>query len=1532
MLNLLLKSLLFILILPSFFSFLRSQTPLDEKINFKRLLLERGESQSRINKTLHSKTGLLWVATSEGLARYNGYQTYFYRNNPLDSTSLPSNDILFLIEKSSTELWIATDEAVSLFNPITGKAVRYYSQTEEVELTSEKGLNGFIQGLHITQSGKIWVGTSLGLYSFNPSNNQFEKFELPFEFSTRAFKELPAERLVIGGESNAGAKLLVLDGQSLTIEKEIYEGKKMISGDAILSIESSLESPEDLLWVGTRKSGLYQISLNEEKPLKHFDYAPKSSLGLRTSYVKSLSLNRTGLFKGILFIGTSDGLHLLSQDQSKMTVLLPDVKRKASISDNEITSLSHDYAGTLWIGTASGGLNLLQTQKSPFKIFDLKDLKQDASLGGSYVNAIYEDGSVLWVGTNNGLLRHDLSGKESDRRFFFKSGELLSNTVNAITKTTDGRLWLGTDAGISIYDPQTKKWGSFQNDLETGGPLPDNYISSFLLSSKGTLWVGTASGLSKFNPQTNSFETFTSKSSDTQTLPDNEILTLFEDNAHTIWVGTGSGLCKMIDESGKFERIQSKSDKILSLSQDFNNKLWIGTSYGLYRLEPTTSQQIGFFDIDGLADNTCFGLLFSRDSSLWISTPKGISKYMPSGNTFITYDVSDGLASNNFNFGAYHVGKSGTFYFGAGRGITAFDPETFTHRYTPPVVITAFKRFGKIENDNLQNGADITLSYLDSFFSFEFASLDFVSPEKNQYAYKLEGFDNDWVYSGSQRVASYTNLDGGNYRFMVKGSNGDGIWNNTPFVISIHVIPPPWKTWWAYTLYVLFGVGSILGIFILKALRDRKKLEAQAKEIEAQRIINDRLQQLDKLKDEFLANTSHELRTPLNGIIGISESLIDGATGPLREETKKNLTMITFSGKRLANLVNDILDFSKLKNQNIELLQKPVDMRQIVEIAYALLRPLIQGKPIVTKNEIPDDFPSVQGDENRIQQILLNVIGNAIKFTESGEVKVTAKEKGDMLEFSILDTGIGIAPENYGKIFQSFEQGDASSTRQYGGTGLGLSISKKLIELHGGSIWFESEVNKGSIFTISLPKSVEVAEKINLSAELVSKVSQVSAGEPELEEISRAANEIEILKTGEVDSRQFRVLVVDDEPVNVQVLANQLRLNNYSVSQAVNGVEALKIIDESERFDVILLDIMMPKMSGYEVCRRLREKYPAIELPVILLTAKNQVDDLVEGFNVGANDYLTKPFTKKELFSRIRTHISLSKITLAYGRFVPHEFLRFLERESIVDVKLGDQVQREMTILFSDIRSFTSLSEKMTPVENFNFINSYLRRMGPMIRKNNGFIDKYIGDAIMALFPLDADDAVKATIEMRRELKIYNQHRENNKYPAIEIGLGLHTGNLMLGTVGESERMEGTVIADAVNLASRMEGLTKIYGATILISDKTYFKLKNQNDYSIRALGKVQVKGKKEAVSIYEIFDEDYPKLFDHKLSTKERFFEALDHYYNARFDLSLKLFQEISTLNKEDKAAKLYISRCNYFIESGTPEDWVGADMMSEK
>jgi len=654
------------------------------------------------------------------------------------------------------------------------------------------------------------------------------------------------------------------------------------------------------------------------------------------------------------------------------------------------------------------------------------------------------------------------------------------------------------------------------------------------------------------------------------------------------------------------------------------------------------------------------------------------------------------------------------------------------------------------------------------------------------------------------------------------------------------------------------------------------------------------------LKDEFLANTSHELRTPLNGIIGIGQSMLDGATGALSETQRRNLAMIVASGRRLGNLVNDLLDFSKLRHDRIELRRHPTDLHALAELVLTVSRTLVGRRQLHLLNRIDPQVALVDADEDRVQQILFNLVGNAIKFTPAGAVEVSARARDGWLEVTVADTGPGIARERFDSIFDSFSQGDGSTIREHGGTGLGLAITRQLVELHGGTIDLESELGLGSRFTFRLPLSAASR-------------AMLTAPEPAEETVSRVLADLQLAGAPAAASAAGdggHILVVDDEPVNVQALTNFLSLARYQVTTASDGQEALAHLASGKPCDLVLLDVMMPRLSGLDVCAHIRKMHSQADLPVILLTAKNRLSDLVSGFGAGANDYLTKPFASDELLARVKVHLDLAKIADSYGRFVPRQFLEQLGKDRIVDVVLGDQVERVMTVLFADIRGFTRLAERMTPDETFRFVNRYLSAMEPAITRHRGVIDKYVGDAVMALFPERPDDAIHAALGMFERLATLSAERAGQGEQPIQIGIGIHTGRLMLGTVGARQRMDTTVISDAVNLASRVESLTKVYGLPLIVTEDTRDALGTDAAVTLRRMDRVLVQGKSQPVVLFEVLDADTPAGREAKLRSLLAFERGLQAYEALDLDSATHWFEAARAVAPDDPVAGLLLER----------------------
>jgi len=972
--------------------------------------------------------------------------------------------------------------------------------------------------------------------------------------------------------------------------------------------------------------------------------------------------------------------------------------QKNSLSHDEITSLELDEAGGVWIGTFVKGLNRFNNSHGQFNHVH----RENYSISNDVILGLLKDDEHILIGSYGGGLTVFNKEKDHYRYYQKNNNSLISDVVTAIIPD-NGFYWLGTiGGGFSQFNLKGNKFIHYQNDPDDVNSVSHDNILTLLKDSKGFLWVGTwGGGLNKFNPQTGTFTRFFVDENSASSLSDNSVWALYEDKQGHIWVGTeNGGLNKFNSKTNTFKHFLHYKNKnslshnsVLSIHESSDGAMWIGTKGGLNKFDPITETFVHYREKDGLANDSVVGILEDKAGFLWLSTNKGLSRFNTKTEAFKNYDVKDGLQNNEFNALAYHQSKNGEMFFGGVNGYNHFYPENIQDdKNLPQVVLTNFLLLNKPVEIQTAPGSDIhtntftlpaaineleelVLSYHEKVIAFEFAALHFAEPMNNQYAYKLEGFDDEWIYTDAKnRRATYTNIPAGSYTFKIKASNGDGYWNEAGKTLNIKVLPPLWKTWWAYTLYVIAVLGCIF-FFIYR--QHIKHLQEQA--------INIRLTRVDKLKDEFLANTSHELRTPLNGIIGLAESLIDGVAGKLPDKATHDLSMVVSSGHRLSNLINDILDFSKLKNHGLTIQTKPVDLYSMVNVVIALSKPTIKNKTLRLVNEVPEDFVLVIADEDRLQQILFNLIGNAIKFTEQGAVNISAKTIGKRVCIRVEDTGVGIEASELKDIFDSFKQVEQTEHKSDSGTGLGLAVTKQLVELHGGTIEVTSTPmphdNHGSCFSFFL----DVADTGNIDA-ISARQTTVDTTELTLSSLQSVGDEIDYfshVKNIEPDTalvtpeqETFKILIVDDDPINRQVLANHLLPKGYQLTEAVGGQQALNII-ENERdnraagqrpFDLILLDVMMPKVSGYQVCQRVRELFSVHELPVIFLTAKNQVADLVESFSAGGNDYLTKPISKHELLSRVETHLKLLDI----NRNLEHQVKeRTLELEHAMQAK-GD--------------------------------------------------------------------------------------------------------------------------------------------------------------------------------------------------------------------------------------------------------------------
>ena len=1110
-------------------------------------------------------------------------------------------------------------------------------------------------------------------------------------------------------QENLGVFSLMKDSLTLVIQPEIISNLEIIAGTYNHDI---LEADKSMLLI-TKRNGLFTYD--------SVDLQPVDIHGLQRSMIIRDVIELTD---GNLALATDRQGVIIFDRKARLRNI---INTGSGLYNNTINGVYQSNQGGIWIGMNKGFAHLEYPISTSY-------FNEANGLEGIVYKIIGNENRLL-VATNAGLYEHSGIELKFEKGYseIEEPWDLLKLDKDVMVAATSGVFIISKGISRKICDEDARTIHRLKSNTELFLVGLKNGLGILQFSNGEWIWKGKMNGI------------------------EHEVQRIVEDNTGEFWVGYDE-ISLLSFENGTFSEPQLKTftgkegflDDLGIFEATFvNGRVLFGTDGGIFsfnkdanKLQPDTTYGKQFSD----GSRYVFAMKEDQLGNIWFTSNGQNGKITKLQNGTYLWDSLSLCRIPRTDTWAIHPDDQGIIWLGTTDGLYRYDPGVEKDYNLP---YNTLIRNAKLQGDSSifsgaflgKDGFAISIqpeAYIYSFphenrdIAFEYSATSYDYPEKLQYSYMLEGYDQDWSLWTSETKKEYTSLWERDYTFRVKSKNVYGtIGNEATYQFS--VLPPFYRTWWAYTL----GAVALIGfVFTYTRYRVNKHKKALAKE----RLLIEKLKHTDQLKDTFLANTSHELRTPLTGIIGIAESLKDGVAGEPTEKMKTNLSMLVASGKRLSSLVNSILDFSKLKTHDLQLQKRAVDLRSIVSVVLKMSEPLISGKDLTLKNNILEDIPAVLADEDRLQQIFHNLIGNAIKFTEQGAVTVSAKHEKNLIRISVIDTGIGIPEDKIDFIFKEFEQVDASTTRQFVGTGLGLSITKQLVELHGGTIEVHSQMGEGSTFIFTLPVTSQPAMPSSSTLE-VAKVQSDQDGK-------QAPT---LIGDEQYGSGTIKVLVVDDEPVNQTVLSNFLSSDLFAITPALNGAEALSVLAK-QKFDLVLLDIMMPKMSGFEVCQKIREKYLPSELPVIMITAKNQVSDLVEGLSTGANDYITKPFSRDEFLARVKTHLNLFKINTAYGRFVPHEFLKALGRESIIDVRLGDQVQGEVTVFFSDIRSYSSLSELMTPEQNFNFLNAYLHRVGPIIKKHNGFVNQFLGDGIMALFRHSAEDALKASIAIQREV------------------------------------------------------------------------------------------------------------------------------------------------------------------------------------
>jgi signal transduction histidine kinase/ligand-binding sensor domain-containing protein/DNA-binding response OmpR family regulator len=1224
------------------------------EMQFEHFSLEEGLSATTVLSILQDSRGFLWIGTYDGLNRYDGYSFTTFKHDPSDSSSLSSNNIWTLFEDSSGVLWIGTwSNGLNKFDKEQEKFIRYSAIPDDPKCLSSNEVTSICQGLN----NQLWIGTKGGLNRFDIENEQFINFTQDSSDPTSISSNSIFSLCVL----NPGTILIgTADGlNSFDVEKEQFIQYKhdpsaptTISNNIVLSI---IKDKYSFIWIGTFGGGLNKFD-PKTKRFTHYKNDPENPATISDNEIYSIFEDS----RGELWIGTFEkGLNRFDRENERFIHYIHDLDDPFSLSDDFVFSVYEDNSGVMWFGTWDGGLNKYYIAEEKFLHYShIADDPKSLNCDG--VRSFCEDNyGNIWVGTNGGGLNQLDRERNQFTHYIHNPNDpssLSNNLVYSICEDNTGNLWIGTGGGgLNKFDIETKQFIHYKHNPDNPASIIDKHVSLVYEDKMGTMWIGTSkSDLIKFDMEEEKFIIYSHNPELSSSLSQGKIFSIFEDKSGALWIGLfGGGLCKFNRDEGRCKHyINSAGDTkslsnnvVSSIYEDNSGILWVGTEGGLNKFDRENEEFFCYREADGLPGDMINGILEDDDGNLWLSTNNGITKFNPVDKTFTNYDVIDGLQGKEFNQWSYYKTKSGEMLFGGNNGFNMFHPDSIDNiknPHIPQIIITEFQLLHKpvsvgfnksinrtILNKSITETKEIELLYDENVISFEFAALDFHIPEKNKYAYFMEGFDKDWTYTDAdRRFVNYTNLNPGEYTFRVKGSNNDGVWNEEGISLKIIIAHPWWATWWAYIFYGVFVVVlfSTSTRFYLNRQRLRHQLELEHEHAE-------KLEEVDRMKSRFFANISHEFRTPLTLILGPCESIIKETS---KEEIKKRAGTIKKNANRLLSLINQLMDLSKLDAGRLKLEASYGNIVTFVKGVAMLFESLAERKDIILKFKSTNDEIDLYFDKEKMEKILTNLFSNAFKFTPvGGKITVVISEnETNSVIIKIKDTGIGISENEIPRLFDRFYQVDSSQTREQQGTGIGLSLTKELIELHNGTISVESREKEWTEVTVTLP----LGKKHLLPEEIV------EVGDSPLErkilvedEDSIASLEFKKPFSEDLDKDKTIILVVEDN-TDVREYIKETLVENYQVEEAANGEQGLR---KAENIipDLIISDIMMPRMDGNELTRKLKNDEKTSHIPIILLTAKTEQESKLEGLARGADDYLMKPFDTQELQIRIKNII-----------------------------------------------------------------------------------------------------------------------------------------------------------------------------------------------------------------------------------------------------------------------------------------------------
>lgn len=1306
--------------------------------------IEQGLSNNAILTFYQDHRGFMWIGTYDGLNRYDGYNFRIFRNIFGDSTSLSTNNVYHLEGDAKHNIWVGGQNGLNIYNPLTEKfAPAWYIDKEKGSRIKMQNEITFIKS--ISNTTVLAASHFNGLLLFE--NNSFTGTQVPLNTPGGKIYNYQAREIEYDQQQN---KIWVfIQGYGLYLYDPLNKALKLVNNN-IAQAYCLRANRQGNLWIGNA-SGLFLLntSTNTLSP----NWMPESNT------VVNLCLDK----KDVLWVG-SDGAGLY-QVTAGATQAVPYqlVNKTPVINSNVVYSIHEDKDGRMWIGTLRGGINIIEPQAQPFRHITYNAPGNTRPVDNFILSFCEDDQHNVFIGTDGAGLRYWDRQKNTFTQYKRDAGNpatISSNFITGIIKDAQHDIWISTWFGaINRLKKNSRIFERFKLfNPKTNAEEANTWL--VYEDAQKDIWAGATNdgSLYRFNRAQNRFELFDPAIINLQSIA--------EDKAGNLWGGNYTSVIR-IDRVNKQHRVYPIGFPVRSIHEDRKGNFWLGTQgAGLLLLDKPTGKYKQFTTSEGLPSNTILRMLEDGKGNLWLSTYNGMARFNPTTGTCTNFTQADGLQSNQFSFNAGMALSSGQFLFGGIRGFNIFHPDSVIDQLQTPLVFLDGLRINNKpleENDasitahNLETVQHITVPYDKAVLSLDFVALDYSGANKIKYAYFLQGWDKTWNYIKGSRTANYSRLQEGSYLFQVKTTNPDGSWSREIQLLQVTVLPPWFRTWWAYTLYVL-AIFSMIYAYI----RYTRRQERLRYEIRLAHLENEKDKELMEKKLSFFTNISHEFRTPLSLIIN-----------PIREKLSQSadveLTVAYRNARRLLSLVDQLLLFRKA-GSGADLPQiSHFNITNLCNEVYQCFVQQAQARNIRYQFTVAEPEIMAYVDYEKIEIALFNLLSNAFKFTpDGGTIGFTLGQTTENIIITISDTGCGIEEADTGNIFEKFQQAAAGRTQKTG-FGIGLYLVKHFITSHKGTIGVSSKVNEGTVFTIHLQKGRThlPANWINADGNNDHQLLDELAGEtsqpvPNTMTVPTAGKTAE-----EIITEKKTVLVVDDN-AEIREYLQHIFSHKYHVYAAENGLAGLNLANQHLP-DLIISDINMDGLDGLELCRKVKQSDVLGHIPVILLTAASSTDTKLKGIEGGADDYITKPFDSQLLLARVETIVKnrnqlqryfLDSITLQESSIkVPTEYREFLRRcIQVVEQNLDteDFTIQKFCKAMGLSRSTLYLKVKHISGQSLNaFIRSVrLRRAAVLMIKENmnvnqaafqvGIADvRYFREQFVKLFGMTPSDYIK---------------------------------------------------------------------------------------------------------------------------------------------------------------------------------------------